>query len=100
MMYRCIDVSQHVPIMFNVSIMFHIANRGYQGEVGLLSRTRTITVSSEVKDSELTDPDPLSCTQGRLMWGWLQRLPVRTKVLQEDTDTEDILSFTTMDGGK
>jgi len=65
MMYRCIDVSQHVPIMFNVSIMFHIANRGYQGEVGLLSRTRTITVSSEVKDSELTDPDPLTCTQGR-----------------------------------
>lgn len=44
------------------------------------------------KDSEPTDPDPLTCTQGRWMWGGgPQKLPFRTKVLQDAT--EGILSF-------
>ena len=44
------------------------------------------------KDSEPTDPDPLTCTQGRWMWGGgPQKLPFRTKDLQDTT--EGILSF-------
>ena len=37
----------------------HIANSGYQAEVGLLSRT--ITVQGAKDDSEPSDPDPLNC---------------------------------------
>ena len=41
----------------------HIANKQYQVEVGLLSRS--ITVQGAAEDSEPTDPDPLSCTLGK-----------------------------------
>ena len=51
------------------------------------------------KDSEPTDPDPLTCTQGRRMWGGgPQKLPFRTKVLQDTT--EGILNIIIRDGGK
>lgn len=38
----------------------HIANSGYQAEVGLL--TRTITIQGSAIDSEPTDLDPLTCS--------------------------------------
>jgi len=38
----------------------HVANSGYQAEVGLL--TRTIKIQGSATDSEPTDPDPLNCT--------------------------------------
>jgi hypothetical protein len=38
----------------------HIANAGYQAEVGLL--TRMITIQGSPTDSEPTDKDPLTCT--------------------------------------
>jgi hypothetical protein len=44
----------------------HVANTGYQGEVGLL--TRTIKIQGAAEDSEPSDPDPLNCI-GRSMWG-------------------------------
>ena len=37
----------------------HVANSGYQAEVGLL--TRTIKIQGAASDSEPTDPDPLNC---------------------------------------
>jgi G8 domain len=37
----------------------HAANRGYQAEVGLISRM--ITIQGNSRDSEPTDPDPLNC---------------------------------------
>jgi G8 domain len=37
----------------------HLANSGYQAEVGLLSRT--ITIQGSASDSEPTDLDPLTC---------------------------------------
>jgi len=42
------------PIMYQ-----HVANSGYQGEVGLL--TRKIVIQGSESDSEPTDPDPLNC---------------------------------------
>jgi hypothetical protein len=44
----------------------HIANSGYQGEVGLLTRTVKIQGS---RKSEPTDPDPLNCVQSSLNFG-------------------------------
>jgi hypothetical protein len=44
----------------------HIANRGYQGEVGLL--TRSVKIQGN-PTSEPTDPDPLNCTQSVLNYG-------------------------------
>jgi len=38
----------------------HVANSGYQAEVGLLSRM--ITIQGSADDSEPTDPDPLTCS--------------------------------------
>ena len=38
----------------------HIANSGYQAEVGLLSRN--VKVQGAAGDSEPTDPDPGTCT--------------------------------------
>jgi len=37
----------------------HVANSGYQGEVGLL--TRQIVIQGDESTSEPTDPDPLNC---------------------------------------
>jgi len=37
----------------------HVANSGYQGEVGLL--TRQIVIQGDESSSEPTDPDPLNC---------------------------------------
>ena len=45
------------PVMYQ-----HLAFRGYQGEVGLLSRTIKIQGSTE---SEPTDRDPLTCLGSR-----------------------------------
>ncbi|KAI2493236.1 hypothetical protein MHU86_21310 [Fragilaria crotonensis] len=44
----------------------HIANSGYQGEVGLLTRTVKIQGS---QTSEPTDPDPLNCVQSSSNYG-------------------------------
>jgi hypothetical protein len=44
----------------------HVANNGYQAEVGLL--TRTIKIQGAAQDSEPTDPDPLNCV-GRDIYG-------------------------------
>jgi hypothetical protein len=43
----------------------HVANSGYQGEVGLL--TRQIKIQGNAA-SEPTDPDPLDCTIGDERW--------------------------------
>jgi len=45
----------------------HYANKGYQAEVGLLSRK--IMVQGAASDSEPTDRDPLNCTESRWKWG-------------------------------
>ena len=44
----------------------HLANNGYQGEVGLLNRW--IKVMGASSDSEPTDADTLDCT-GQYVWG-------------------------------
>jgi hypothetical protein len=55
------EVYLTTPVQF-----IHVANSGYQAEVGLL--TRVITVSGSENDSEPTDPDPGNCN-GRSIWG-------------------------------
>eukprot|EP00591_Stephanopyxis_turris_P000730 CAMPEP_0195512014 /NCGR_PEP_ID=MMETSP0794_2-20130614/4132_1 /TAXON_ID=515487 /ORGANISM="Stephanopyxis turris, Strain CCMP 815" /LENGTH=1294 /DNA_ID=CAMNT_0040639729 /DNA_START=53 /DNA_END=3934 /DNA_ORIENTATION=+ len=45
----------------------HIANMGYQAEVGLLSRS--ILINGAEADSEATDPDPGTCTTNRKNYG-------------------------------
>lgn len=45
----------------------HVANSGYQAEVGLLSRK--IVIQGAANDSEPTDPDPLNCTGDRWIYG-------------------------------
>jgi len=45
----------------------HYANKGYQAEVGLLSRM--ILIQGSEIDSEPTDSDPLTCTESRWKWG-------------------------------
>jgi len=56
-----VEVHLTTPVEFH-----HVANSGYQGEVGLLSRV--ITISGSSTDSEPTDPDPGNCV-GRSIYG-------------------------------
>lgn len=48
-------LSLSTPIQYQ-----HLANNGYQAEVGLL--TRTIVIQGSAADSEPSDTDPLTCT--------------------------------------
>ena len=55
----------------------HVANTGYQAEVGLL--TRTIKIQGASQDSEPTDPDPLNCV-GRNIYGYSGRPCANTEL--------------------
>jgi len=67
-------VDNHIPCVVGSAIHFttpaayaHIANSGYQAEVGLLSHN--IKIQGAEGDSEPTDPDPGTCTTTNWHYG-------------------------------